>query len=68
MLLEGKLWVTKQDKTSKYSFFLMDLTFQGYLGLEISYQKGQKSVMYFFNVPLAYCDKFLTAIEVFQIV
>ncbi len=51
MLLDGKLFVTKQDKASKDTFFLIHLIFQSNLSLKISHQKlknvtwggGQKS-------------------------
>jgi hypothetical protein len=39
MLLEGKLFDTKQDKASKDTFFFIHLKFQSNLGLEISHQK-----------------------------
>jgi hypothetical protein len=52
ILLEGKLCVTKQDKASKDTFFLVHLLFQSNLSRKISLQKlkivtqgggGQKS-------------------------
>ncbi len=39
MLLEEKLLITKQDKTSKDTFFLTHLIFQSNLSLKISHQK-----------------------------
>ncbi len=39
MLLEGKLFVTKQAKASKNTFFLNHLIFQSNLSLKISNQK-----------------------------
>ncbi len=39
MLLEGKLFDTKQDKASKHTFFFNNLLFQSNLGLKISHQK-----------------------------
>jgi hypothetical protein len=41
MLLEGKLFVTKQDKASKDTFLLIISIFQSNLGLEIGYQKSK---------------------------
>ncbi len=38
MLLEGKLFDTKQDKASIDTFFFIHLKFQSYLGLKISHQ------------------------------
>jgi hypothetical protein len=39
MLLEEKLNVTKQDTTSKDTFFSIDLIFQSNIGLKICHQK-----------------------------
>jgi hypothetical protein len=39
ILLEGKLCVTKQDKASKDTFFLVLLIFQSNLSRKISHQK-----------------------------
>jgi hypothetical protein len=39
MLLEEKLFITKQDKASKDTFFLIRLIFQSNLSLKISRQK-----------------------------
>jgi hypothetical protein len=43
ILLEGNLFVTKQDKASKDTFFLIHLIFQNSLGLKISQQKLKMS-------------------------
>ncbi len=39
MLSEGKFFITKQDKASKDTFFLLHFIFQSNLSLEISHQK-----------------------------
>jgi hypothetical protein len=39
MCLEVKLFVKKQDKASKDTYFLIHLIFQSNLGLKISHQK-----------------------------
>jgi hypothetical protein len=39
MLLEGKLFDTKQDKASIDTFLFIHLKFQSYLGLKVSHQK-----------------------------
>jgi hypothetical protein len=64
MLLEVKLLVTMQDKTSKDTFCLIHFIFQSNLDLIISRQqmknvtrgrggqKVQKSVTYYLNCPL----------------
>jgi hypothetical protein len=39
MLLEEKLVITKQDKASKDTFFLIDIIFQSIIGLKISHLK-----------------------------
>jgi hypothetical protein len=39
LLLEGKLFDTKQDKTSKDTFFYFHLIIQSNLGLKIGHQK-----------------------------
>jgi hypothetical protein len=50
MFLEEKLVVTKQDTTSKDTFFLIDSIFQSNKGLRK--EKCQKSVTYYLNGPL----------------
>ncbi len=64
MILEEKLFITKQDKASKDTFFLIHLVFQSNLSLKISHQKlknvtqgresekYQKSVTYYLNDPI----------------
>jgi hypothetical protein len=65
MLLEGKIFITKQDKASKDTFLLLPLIFQSNLSLKISYQKPrkvtqggggkcQKSVTYYLNGPYGF--------------
>jgi hypothetical protein len=39
MPLEEKLFITKQDKASKDTFFLIHLSLQSNLSLKISHQK-----------------------------
>ncbi len=43
MLLDGKLYVTKQEKASKDPFFHIHLIFQSNLGLKISHQNFKTS-------------------------
>ncbi len=63
MLLEEKLFITKQDKASEHSFFLRHLIFKSDLSLKISHHKlknvtqgvqkrSKKSVAYYLNSPL----------------